>query len=1175
MPNKWTKSQEQAISSKPGTVLVSAAAGSGKTSVLVERVIRKITNKSNPIDIDKFLIVTFTKAAATEMKERISARLTELISQNPKDINLYRQQMLLKSAQIGTIDSFCNTFVKENFYRLEISPNFKIANESEISMLKEKALQNTFDYFYSLNDENFKKLLDIFGSEKSLDLLFDAIKNIDIFLNSSAFPEKWCEKSINLYDENSKKENVWFSVILDYCKDAVDFSICVLTDCLNTINEFDDLKKTYLETFENDILNIEDLKASFDTKNYDIIFKKINDFSFLRLKPCKTKENTIYKDEVVLKREYVKKIIKNIKKYYIYTPKQNIQDKKDLSSILKTLFEVTFYFRKEFYKLKNLRNILDFNDLERFTLKLLIKDIDPLTKTDIAKELSEKYIEVMVDEYQDINEVQDIIFKLVTKDESNLFMVGDVKQSIYKFRQSRPQIFLNKKNSFSIYDEKNLNFPCKIILDKNFRSKKSVIDAVNAIFECLMSKKVGDMDYAQEEKLSYAASYDLEDSKKDVSVYFVENQALEEDNDVLQSRQIARIILQTISEGYQVKKCDKYRNATFSDFCILIRNANSHAHIYAKTLNELGIPSFCEAKDKFLETIEISNMFSILKVIDNPINDIQLIATMMSAMFGFKIEEINEIRQLTKEGAFYFALKNYAEKSERVKNFIEKIDKYRQLSTIMSCSELIDYIYQDTQYPYMCLAMASGNLKKANLFLFKDYAEKFDQDSSKGLGSFLEYLENLKQKNSDLPSAAISSEIENTVKIMSIHKSKGLEFPICIIADLSRKFVVDSDNIVFHPELGSCLKLKNDSGMVKKSNMIFDAICLKNKNEDISEEMRVFYVAVTRAKQKIVMIGALKDVDLKKMSEKCTLMKNFKNISSFMVQCSNNFLDWILICICFSNLKSKLFDIFEIPYSLQEPSYLNNLNWDLNFIKYEDLKIDSSPKDKIISENTNYEKVSYDENIVKKIEHITEYVYPFEESSKLPIKIAASKLSHSGQWQEYFASSKPDFMYDKSISATDRGTAMHNFMCMANFKNLSDYGIESEIERLLKNEILSSEQIKLLNKKAILDFVNSDLFKRISKSPKVLREYRFSIKIPIKENSKNLVVVQGAMDCAFVENNEFIIVDYKTDKEDNIQNIYEKYISQLKIYKYALEQIQDLKVKEIGIYSFYLSKYYF
>ena len=1175
MKKTWTSDQQKAISSTDGTVLVAAAAGSGKTSVLVQRVINRITNPLNPIDIDKFLIVTFTNAAAQEMKDRISESISELLLKDAKNSNLHRQQTLLKCSSIGTIHSFCNNLLKENFYNLNISPNFRIARESDMVVIKEKAMNNTFSYFLENKNPEFTQIMDIFGTEKNTDKLADIIHIINNFANSIPNPEKWFEKKLELYKNPTNAP--WQKTLIQYSIDAISFVISLLEDTAKILESSDQLKKAYFSSFETDISKLKNIFSILNQNSWDECLSEIKQFSFCRLKAVRGSEDEQFKNIINLKRNYAKKIILKIKKYFVLTQEEFTQSAKELAPIVEILFDMTLYFRNQMYNLKLSKNILDFNDLEHLILKLLSDQND--NKSDIAKEISEKYSEVMVDEYQDINEVQNTIFKLITKNESNLFMVGDVKQSIYKFRQSRPKIFLDKKNKYPLYDETKVSYPCKIILGKNFRSTPTIIDGINFIFKKLMSEKVGEIPYTHEEELSCPVSAPLSGTP-DISLKLIDISEDQEKNiDSSEAKEIAKIIRKMISEKFQIIKGDASRPVTYGDFCVILRSSNAHAHIYARELQHQGIPAWSETNEKFLDTPEISTMLSLLQIIDNPINDIPLISCMMSPLFGFTVDDLSSIRQAAKGIPFYFALKQYAETNPNAQDFINQINRYRNLSGTMSCSELIDYIYQETDYPFMCVALPKGEIKKSNLFLLRDYAKKFEDEYNKGLKGFLDFIENIKRKNADLPSAAISSENDNTVKIMSIHKSKGLEFPICILAGCSRKFAGDAESVILHPELGLGFKMKNHEGTLQYDNLIFQSISLKNKLEDVSEELRVLYVAMTRAKQKLIIIASLEGKE--KIVEKSLLLNQENTIPAFLVQNSTSFLEWIVLCLSSSSIKNELFRKLNVDdYFLPQFSDTQTPLWDLEIINSHLLE-EVSDNPQLETQTTS---APIDPQLLQKIETYTSYKYPYENLSELPLKIAASKLSGSGEWKDYFASSKPAFLSNTYITPTSRGNAIHKFLYFVNFAEASQ-NLDAAIDSLKNRGLLSTEEINLLNKGAINKFINSPLCQRIMKSPKVLREYRFSVNLPIKETplydnskhktcSENLILVQGAMDCVFLEDNEYVIIDYKTDKTDDISKLYQKYSNQLQIYKSALSKIHDLKVKETGIYSFKLSEYY-
>lgn len=1180
MSNKWTNDQLNAINSTKGTILVSAAAGSGKTSVLVQRVINQITVAKNPIDIDKFLIVTFTNAAAQEMKIRISNKLSEMIIQNPENAYLYRQQMMLKYAPIGTIHSFCSSIVKENFFKLGISPKVRIADESETALIKDKAMENTLNYFYDLKNPEFKTAVDLFTSEKDDSKLSQIINQIYNFTRSIPFPQKWMNEKLKIYEQNNSPimDTPWGKIILEYLNDTLHMAEELICEMIQTTNSIESFKTSYGQALEEDLQKIKSIKKSLGSCSWDNLCNQIISFSFAKFKPLKTENNETEKDIITSKRKYVKNEFEKLQKYFSFTEQESKDSMQTLYGITKTLFEITGHFSEEVYSLKLMKNVADFSDLEHWTLDLLVEDTENgLQKSKIAEEISQRYQEIVVDEYQDINEIQNTIFKMITKNESNIFMVGDIKQSIYKFRQSRPQIFIKKKNEYSVYSPEINNYPAKIILGKNFRSKKSVIESINFIFKCLMSEKLGEINYTDEEALVPGATYP-DHIESDVSFKIIDSSEAGESEDVLEAEHIAETIFKMIGEGYTVLENGKERPVTYGDFCVLLRSANSHAHIYAQELYKCGIPSWSEANEKFLGTKEISTIVSILQIIDNPVQDIPLISALISPIFELSIDELSKIRKCGSDMPFYFALKKSAQNGDsKLLNFFEKINSYRQIAGTMPCDELIDHIYYDTDYPAICAAMPKGEIKKANLELLVNYARNFENQYHKGLSGFLNFLESIKRKNSDLTPALISDETENTVKIMSIHKSKGLEFPICIIAGCSRTFNFETTNVIIHPELGIGMKLKDKSGTVQYDNLIRQSIALKNKKEDISEELRILYVALTRAKQKLIIIASLKDPQ-KSVQKSLILAGNGKNISPRAIGTLNSFADWILLCLIKSNLKNKLCSIVGIPEQISNIEYMN-LKWDIELVQ-----------NKKTTEETDFGVILtppkilefFNKELAEKIKNRFNFEYPQKSFINLPLKISASQLAQSGEWERYIATSRPAFLSNNNLTPAERGNAMHKFMCRADFKSIARNGVYPELELLIRNGFINNEEACALNIPALEKFIKCSLFTRILKSPQLLREHRFSVKIPLgmidktlpNLESKNFIVTQGALDCAFIENGEYTIVDYKTDKTESTTELFNKYSKQLEIYKYALEHTENIKVKELIIYSFYLNDQY-
>ena len=1179
MNSNWTEDQRNAITSTEGTVLVSAAAGSGKTSVLVQRVLDAITNETNPTDITNFLIVTFTNMAAQEMKSRISSKLSEMILKNPKNSNLYRQQLLLKSTKIGTIDSFCLNLVKENFFNLNISPNFKIAEDTEIKIIKDKAAETTINYFYEKNSKDFLDLVNLLTNEKNDGELIKIIDQIYDFTRSVPLPKIWMDKILKLYKPSEKNTSYWESLMINHAQATTKACESIIKNSIQAIDNFPNIKNAYEQILKDDLNQIDHLQFAANEKNYDKIYLTLSSFSFSSLKPLKNPESQSIKDQIKEARNYVKDLIDKLKIYICSPHQENKSAQKSTYNIVKTLFEVVTYYENEIFNLKLEKNILSFSDIEHLTIKLLTNiENGKIQKSKIAEELSLAFKEIMVDEYQDINETQDMIFKMITKNESNIFMVGDVKQSIYKFRQSKPEIFIKKKDIFNVFFFFYPSYPAKIILKKNFRSTNNIIDFINFIFENLMSKNSGGIDYNKEEKLiSGLNEPENPNPQESVDLKIISLNNSKEDKYITEAKVIAKTIAKMIAEGFIIKSKNFQRPATYSDFCILLRNANKKAHIYAKELFNCGIPCKAELEENFLSTKEITSILSLLEIVNNPIQDIPLMSAMINPVFDFTIDEISNIRSKNTSKPLYFTIKKSAENgNKKLMEFIKKISHYRHVSSNYSCDELIDYIYKDTNFPEIFSAMENGETKKANLIYFMYYAKNYESNFHNGLDGFLKFIKKIKQKGSDLK-AAPSFSGYNTVKIMSIHKSKGLEFPICILADCSGKFNNDTDNVVIHSELGVGTKLKNENESIKYDNVIRKSISLQNKLESKAEELRILYVALTRAKQKLILITSFENPQksLKKYLDLslCNIKEN-----PHIINKATSFSQWIFLSIIKSSCRNKLCNLLGLPEEISEEIY-PNINVNIDFINDFSQENETTAQKEFSHQTIIASTELIDKKLLEKFEKRFEFINKSKPKENLPLKIAASKLASGEKWKEYIASSCPAFLLGEKLTPSSRGTAMHNFMCYLNFHNAAKFGIDREISYLYENKFLSKEEVQNLDRKALIKFAESNLFSRILKSEKVLREHRFSVSVPAKQifketNQTENIVVEGALDCAFKENGKYVIVDYKTDKTDDLSNLYEKYSRQLEVYKYALSSIEETEVLETGIYSFYLGDYF-
>lgn len=1177
MSRAWTIEQNQAINTHGGCILVAAAAGSGKTSVLTERVIKKITDPEKPVDIDKFLIVTFTKAAAAEMRSRISARLSELINENPQDANLMRQKMLLQSAHIGTIDSFCSNLVKENFFKLGVSPKFRIAKESELQALQNDAMEITLDKFFSEISPERKLAADLFTSEKDDRSLASVIKTIYELTKSLPSPKLWMKKTLEMYRLGNGKNSVWQELIMNHTKEICE-DLAQISEHMGEVMQSDEtLEKKYCELVsgERETLNL--ILNALETGGFSEVSRAFEDMNFKRFMPIK--ENAPYGMQIIKNcHGYLKKTLQSLEELYEFKEADTKNSIEYLRKVFSAIFDAVNDYENELQSLKLLKNVLEFSDLERKTLELLTDESEngEISKSEFAKELSKDFEEIMVDEYQDVNELQDTIFKMISRNEENIFMVGDVKQSIYKFRQSRPDIFISKKASSPIYCPETPLFPAKILLGKNFRSDSKIIGGINFIFKKLMSKKAGEIEYNSEEELTSGASYS-EQKQSDISVKIIKSD--KESKYKTEAAEIAKMILEIISSGYQVESGGKSRAANFSDFCILLRSHKSCAHIYCETLQQCGIPTLAETNDKFLETEEISAIISLLETINNPTLDIPLTATMLMPFFGFTMDKIAEIHKADTKVPLYFALKKFYEENPNDKDvakLISELEYYRNLAASCPCDEVIEAIYEKTAYTSICLSAQNGQRKRANLIKLSEYARNFEKDNHGGLSGFLNFINGIKRRGEDLKPAEISESGETAVKIMSIHKSKGLEFPVCILANCSSKFNFDKDSVLINHTLGIGTKTKNSDSTLSYDNVIRKAISIKNKKESISEEMRILYVALTRAKQKLILTATLENPE-EKIEKLFSVAPHLSALPPSIIYNSGSFLDWILLALSQSDLYENICAKCGIASERAYTAESSELKCHFEIINPEKENNDLATED---YSETSRANLMPNEKLLTLFEKRFNFKYPYAELMNLPMKISASQIVHSEMSEEYIASSKPEFMSSKKLTPMHRGTAMHQFVCYADFSCITAENAQNECLKLLSGGFLTREEYNSLDATAIKKFTDSEIFARIAKSPKVLKEHRFSVNVPVYKikpeiKSKDaFIVVQGALDCAFEEGKEYVIIDYKTDKAHDVHELYEKYEKQLQIYKYALEQTENVKVKELGIYSFHLNKYF-
>lgn len=1186
MPN-WTTDQLQAINDRKHNLLVSAAAGSGKTAVLVERIIRLITE--DLLDIDKLLIVTFTKAAAGEMRDRILEAISKKIEEDTKNKDhLKRQLTLLNKASITTLHSFCTDIIRKNFHVVGLDHSFRVADVTERSILIQEVLDEVFEQEYQNEKENFIKLVEGYGSPKNDIKLQGIILKIFSFIQSKPYPEQWLESVVEFFSikEDEFEDNIWVkcikeSILIDL-EGAGDLLLEALQTCRCT-----DGPSEYEEAICDDLAILEDLRNSIDVSIEDF-FDIIDNVKFSKFKAIRGSR----KDEIdEIKKEEVKELRDIFKKKVFAKLKESIlrkgiskqvQELNSLYPLVKHINYIIKSFSDEFSERKLEKNILDFNDLEHYALKVL-------ENKDVRSSIRDKYDYIFVDEYQDSNIVQETIINRI-KREDNLFLVGDVKQSIYRFRMADPSLFIEKYNSYKDVSDVNK----RIILSKNFRSREDILNGVNYIFKNIMYKEIGEIDYTTEAYLNSGMSFEpIEDSSIEVNI-IPKTEIKIDDNDELEltelknmeieAKAVAKKIKELIgSKTYRPKdKC--YKEIEYKDIVVLLRATRNTSQLFVERFIEEGIPVYADDNLGYFETIEIKLILNLLSLIDNKRDDLALVSVMRSAIGGFDIDELIKIRINHPENNFYNSIVNYEGDEEltfKIHEFIKKIDEWSGKVRYMKLDEFIWDILIETGYYYYVGAMKNGSQKQANLRILVSRANQFEKSSIKGLFNFIRFIDKMRKSGSDMSPAKTLGENENVVRIMSIHKSKGLEFPVVICAGLGKKFnLMDTrEEILLHKDLGIGPKYVDIDKRTYYMSLPQAAIKRKIKIESLAEEMRILYVALTRAVDKLILYATVDNL------EKSSI-KWCRNITPFNLINSNCYLDWIMLALTKHKDGESIRQLAQKLIHVEEDVSKWTINiLSLNDLIGEDKKVLS--KDAVKNEliNFNYVEGKANEAVNKRFS----WTYSHEKAVYIPAKIsvtAATKASFNDlkliNHKIPALSNIPRFASETcKFTGAQKGTIVHYVMQHINLEKVNDKeSIKNQIDDMVFKNMITTEEAKVVDSNIIYNFFNSNLGKRMLESDNILRETPFVMKkiasniIGDLDNCSDELYVQGIIDCCFEENGEFVLIDYKTDfvTSENLDIIAQRYKNQIYLYKEALERIRNMKVKESYIYLFNINR---
>ncbi len=1133
------------------------------------------------------------------MRERVLDAIYKKLDEDLENEHLQRQITLLNKASICTIDSFCLEVVRNNFYELEnISPNFRIADTTEIELLKQEVIEDIFEKKYEEENENFTKLINTYTSYRDDTPLKDLILKIYTYIGSSPFPEKWLNEKIEMFNLQGKLEEdfakiKWGEELLKEVDEGLIDGITSLEEVARQLSYDSELEKFY-QTIRNDIDMMQGLKNNLHS--WDKAYTINQGFKFVTWP--RQKVESPKKDEAKTIRDDVKKkLTKVLDKILFCDSKQANQDIYDMYEILVKLEEIILEFGKEFSKRKRDKNIVDFTDIEHFALEILLKEENGEIKpSQVAKRYQEKYEEIAIDEYQDSNLVQEYILKAVSRN-NNIFMVGDVKQSIYKFRQAMPELFLDKYNTYKSKETKAKDDNLKIQLFKNFRSRENVLDFTNLIFQDIMSNILGDIEYNQDEYLNLGASYsdigqnldteiNIIDLKEQDEIEETEQEELEEErveNIELEARFVANKIKKLIESKFPVwdRKKEKYRDIEYKDIVVLLRSTANTAPIYEQEILNLEMPVFSDSSQEYLDSIEIQTIMCLLKIIDNPIQDIPLVTVLRSFIGGFTDDELVQIRLASPYEDFYTCMKKATVGVEqnlkaKIQNFLEKLEGWREEQEYLALDEFIWKLYSDTGFYNYVGLMTNGELRQANLKMLFQKAKQYESSNFKGLYNFINFIDKLKLSSGDMGAAKLIGENDNVIRIMSIHKSKGLEFPVVFLSTTGKQFnLIDlNQNVLLHQEMGIGVKYIDYDKQIQYDTLSKAAIRNKIHIETLSEEMRVLYVALTRAKEKLIITGISNDYEKEhqKISEQVERYeKNSNKINPILVKKYKRYLDWIMLVYEYEKENAQKIDlkVHSKKNILEETKKENREEVDV-------LKV--------------FEGKATEKSDLEKLEKEMNQKYKYQLETTIPTKTSVTnlkqmKLEKEGiiKKDETIELPEPAFINEdkeEKLTGAQKGTLIH--LCLQKLDYKQEYDLEkikNFLQSLCEKEIISQNELENINPYKILEFTKSEIYAECKNAKELYKERPFYINIPASEiygeDTESEILVQGIIDLYYInENDELVLVDYKTDyvEKGNENELIKKYEKQLELYQRALEFATKKKVSKKYIYSVYLGK---
>lgn len=1198
MDVKWTSEQQKVIDLRERNILVSAAAGSGKTAVLVERIIRMLTDPEKPADVDRLLIVTFTEAAAAEMKERIRGAIEQALEERPEDVHLQRQATLIHSAQITTIHSFCLSVIREHFHILDIDPSFRIAEEGELKLLRQDVLDELLEACYINAETSFLEFVEKFGTGRNDKKIEEIILKLYDYSRSYPQPELWLDACVRSYrtgrDDGTGMEPACMERVKVLVRQKTGDMLLILEEGLRLCG-LPDGPYMYGEMLEADSAVLEHLLKQ---ESFAGMYEAFQGIAWKRLSAKKDDSVDVDKrDQVKALREKVKKMMKDITAMYFYeAPEEILKDMEESADSMQVLTDLVKQFSEAFSRKKQSKNMIDFSDMEQFALRILTTEEEGrLVPSLAAAEYQEQFLEVMIDEYQDSNLIQEAILtsvSTVSKGRNNIFMVGDVKQSIYRFRLSRPELFMEKYETYSQEDSDRQ----RIDLHKNFRSREEVLGSVNFIFEQIMRRELGGICYDGQAALYPGASYDPQLDGQGRSLNRAELILVDTSDDGLagetgrerEARAVARRIKELLLSGRVLDKASgTYRAPRYKDIVILTRSIKGWADVFAAVLGEEGIPAYAGSREGYFETYEVSVLLDYLRILDNFMQELPLTAVLTSPFAGLNAQQLADIRNAYPELPYYEAVLEYAHAEEQggdlrklLQAFLEKLEYFREMVPYTAIHELLWRIIEDTGYGLYIASMPGGAQREANVEMLVEKASAFEGTSYKGLFNFVRYIEQLKKYDVDYGEANIADEQSDTVRIMTIHKSKGLEFPIVFVCGMGKQFNTQDvkGSIVIHPEWGVGIDAIDLEKRTRISTILKKVIQEEITRENLGEELRVLYVALTRAKEKLIMTGGLPQAGevLEQYREEQAPGGKILPLPYYVLSGARTYLDWILPLI------PRITE--EVPLEVTVTDCLDAVAADTVEQQAESLARD-------ILEHWNTEHI-YHKALRERLPEQLEYTYPYGQEQKLKLKFTVSELKKRAYLSEESGEELyeepeivpllPEFLKESAeLTGASRGSAYHKLLELLDFSQDYDADtLEKEITNLQGEGKLSDEMAECIRIPDILAFLHCESGLRMHKAARnhlLKKEQPFVLGVDAHEiypdeATEETILVQGIIDVYFEEDGELVVLDYKTDKVKTARELQEKYHAQLDYYAQALEQLLGKKVKEKIIYSFTLEQ---